>query len=162
HAIAEFVQSLNHAQRRNLRCRPRPGTRRQCDVPSERTFRRLLKAVDAESLKDVLVQWMAQQDPRPVTVLHLDGKVVKNAQPAPANAQQTTTPPPPTRAQTHRRPASSPRRPGALGWPRGAAAVGVGGRPPTGPRGGGGRPPPRRPNQEPQLKTPRGDKIPPP
>src|SRR6266853_6037036 len=63
HAIAEFVQSLNHGQRRNLRCRPRPGTRRQCDVPSERTFRRLLKAVNAESLKDLLVQWMGQQDP---------------------------------------------------------------------------------------------------
>jgi hypothetical protein len=87
HAIAEFVQSLNHAQRRNLRCRPRPGTRRQCDVPSERTLRRLLKAMDAQSLKDVLVQWMAQQDPRPVAVLHLDGKVLKNAQPAPASAQ---------------------------------------------------------------------------
>ena len=25
HAIAEFAQSLNHAQRRRLRCRPRPG-----------------------------------------------------------------------------------------------------------------------------------------
>src|SRR6266550_2797842 len=31
-----------------------------------------------------LVQWMGQEDPRPVEVLHLDGKVVKNAQPAPA------------------------------------------------------------------------------
>jgi hypothetical protein len=87
HAIAEFVQSLNHGQRRNLRCRPRPGTRRQGDVPSERTLRRLLKAVDAESLKDRLVQWMGQADPRPVAVLHLDGKVVKNAQPAPACLQ---------------------------------------------------------------------------
>jgi len=87
HAIAEFVHSLNHGQRRNLRCRPRPGTRRQCDVPSERTFRRLLKAVDAESLKDVLVQWMSQQDLRPVEVLHLDGKVLKNAEPAPACAK---------------------------------------------------------------------------
>lgn len=87
HAVAEFAQSLNHGQRRNLRCRPRPGTRRQCDVPSERTFRRLLKAVDAQSLKDALVQWMAQQDPRPVGVVHLDGKVLKNAQPAPASAK---------------------------------------------------------------------------
>jgi hypothetical protein len=84
HAIAQFVQSLNHGQRRHLRCRPRPGTRRQCEVPSERTFRRLLKVVDAQGLKDVLVEWMAQQDPRPTEVLHLDGKVVKNAQPAPA------------------------------------------------------------------------------
>jgi hypothetical protein len=87
HAVAEFAQSLNHGQRRNLRCRPRPGTRRQCDVPSERTFRRLLKAVEAQSLKDALAEWMAQQDPRPVAVLHLDGKVLKNAQPAPACAK---------------------------------------------------------------------------
>lgn len=87
HAIAEFAASLNHGQRRHLRCRPRAGTRRQCDVPGERTFRRLLKAVEAEPLKDVLVEWMRQQDPRPVAVLHLDGKVVKNAGPAPACAQ---------------------------------------------------------------------------
>lgn len=87
HAIAEFAQSLNHAQRRHLRCRPRAGTRRQCDVPGERTFRRLLKSVEAGPLKDVLVRWMGQQDARPVAVLHLDGKVVKNAQPAPACAR---------------------------------------------------------------------------
>ena len=29
HAIAEFAASLNHGQRRHLRCRPRPHTRRQ-------------------------------------------------------------------------------------------------------------------------------------
>jgi len=86
HAIAEFAQSLNHGQRRHLRCRPRPGTRRQCDVPGERTFRRLLKSVKAEPLKAVLVEWMRQQDPSPVAVLHLDGKVIKNAQAAPACA----------------------------------------------------------------------------
>ena len=86
HAIAEFAHSLNHAQRRHLRCRPRPGTRRQCDVPGERTFRRLLKSVRAELLKEVLVEWMRQEDPSPVEVLHLDGKVVKNAQAAPACA----------------------------------------------------------------------------
>lgn len=87
HAIAQFAESLNHGQRRHLRCRPRAGTRRQCDVPGERTFRRLLKAVQVEPLKDVLVQWMCQQDARPVAVLHLDGKVVKNAEPAPACAK---------------------------------------------------------------------------
>jgi hypothetical protein len=86
HAIAEFAQSLNHAQRRHLRCRPRPGTRRQCDVPGERTIRRLLKSVKAEPLKEILVEWMRQQNPSPVAVLHLDGKVVKNAQAAPACA----------------------------------------------------------------------------
>ena len=86
HAIAEFAESLNHGQRRHLRCRPRPGTRRQCDVPGERTIRRLLKSVKAEPLKEVLVEWMRQQDPSPVDVLHLDGKVVKNAGAAPACA----------------------------------------------------------------------------
>jgi hypothetical protein len=56
-------------------------------VPGERTFRRLLKAVDADALKVVLAAWMAQQDPVPAEVLHLDGKVVKNARPAPACVQ---------------------------------------------------------------------------
>lgn len=92
HAIAEFAASLNHGQRRALRCRPRAGTRRQCDVPGERTFRRMLEAVDAEPLKEALVQWMEQQDPQPVAVLHLDGKVVKNAQPAPACAPAESVP----------------------------------------------------------------------
>jgi len=91
HAIAEFAQSLNHAQRRQLRCRPRPGKPREYDVPSERTFRRLLKAVDPEPLKDVLVGWMATEDPAPLHVVHVDGKVVKNAQAAPPRspAQQS-------------------------------------------------------------------------
>ncbi len=87
HAIAQFAESLNPGQRRQLRCRPRPKTRRQCDVPGERTFRRLLKAINAEELKDVLVAWMAQEDLEPVQVIHLDGKVVKNADPAPAMAK---------------------------------------------------------------------------
>ena len=92
HAIAEFAASLNHGQRRALRCRPRTGTRRQCEVPGERTFRRMLKAVKAQQLKDALVKWMAQQDPHPVQVLHLDGKVLKNAQPAPASARSEPVP----------------------------------------------------------------------
>ena len=54
HAIAEFAQGLNHAQRRCLRCRPRPGRPRDYDVPGERTFRRLLKQVVPEELKDAL------------------------------------------------------------------------------------------------------------
>jgi hypothetical protein len=84
HAIAEFAASLNHGQRRQLRCRPRPNTRRQCDVPGEHTFRRLLKTLNAAELQAVLVAWMAQEDPTPVQVVHLDGKVLKNAAPAPA------------------------------------------------------------------------------
>ena len=86
HAIAEFAQSLNHAQRRCLRCRPRRGKPRQYNVPSERTLRRLLKKVDPEQLKEVLVGWMQTEDPAPLRVVHADGKVVKNAQPAPPRA----------------------------------------------------------------------------
>jgi hypothetical protein len=83
HAIAEFARSLNQAQRRRLRCRPRPGQPGKHDVPSERTFRRLLKKVDPEQLKEVVVGWMQTEDPAPLRVVHADGKVVKNAQPAP-------------------------------------------------------------------------------
>lgn len=83
HAIAEFARSLNQAQRRHLRCRPRPGQPRAYDVPSERTLRRLLKKVDPEQLKEVLVGWMQAEDPAPLRVVHADGKVLKNAQPAP-------------------------------------------------------------------------------
>jgi len=86
HAIAEFAHSLNHGQRRRLRCRPRSGRPREYDVPSERTFRRLLKQVDSEQLKEVLVGWMPTQDTALLKVVHADGKVVKNAQPAPARS----------------------------------------------------------------------------
>jgi len=84
HAIAQFAAGLNHAQRRHLRCWPRPGRPREYDVPGERTFRRLLKKVDPEELKAVLVRWMEQEDPTAPRVIHADGKVVKNAEPAPA------------------------------------------------------------------------------
>lgn len=84
HAIAEFAQSLNHGQRWRLRCRPRAGQSRQYDVPGERTFRRVLKVLEAPSLKEVLVQWMEQRDPQCLEVVHVDGKVIKNAAPAPA------------------------------------------------------------------------------
>ena len=84
HAIAEFARSLNHGQRRRLRCRPRPGKRREFDVPCERTFSRLLEAIPSAELRQLYADWMAGLDPEPVTVLHLDGKVLKNADPAPA------------------------------------------------------------------------------
>lgn len=83
HAIAEFAKSLNHGQRRRLRCRPRPRTRRQFDVPCERTFGRLFEALDSEQLRRLFCDWMARLDPHPVTVMHLDGKVLKNTDPAP-------------------------------------------------------------------------------
>ena len=85
-AIADFAQSLTHGQRRHLRCRPRRGRPREYDVPSERTFRRLLKQVAPEELKNVVVAWMADADPEPLQCVHVDGKVVKNAEPAPARS----------------------------------------------------------------------------
>jgi Domain of unknown function (DUF4338)/DDE_Tnp_1-associated len=84
HAIAEFAESLNHGQRRRLRCRPRRGRAREHDVPCERTFRRMLEKVNCEELKDVLCAWMAAEDPAPLEIVHVDGKVLKNAEPAPA------------------------------------------------------------------------------
>jgi hypothetical protein len=48
---------------------------RQFDVPSERTFRRVLKVVHCDSLKEALVGWMRHEDPRPLERVHLDGKV---------------------------------------------------------------------------------------
>ena len=83
HAIAEFAHSLSHPQRRRLRCRPRRGRAREYDVPSERTIRRILKKVDCEELKTVVVTWMQAEDPAPLEVVHVDGKVLKNAEPAP-------------------------------------------------------------------------------
>lgn len=88
HAIAEFAQSLNHGQRRRLRCRPRRGAPRQFDVPCERTFTRLFKAIDPEKLSPIFCDWMAQLDPQPADILHLDGKVLKNTRPAPAKLQE--------------------------------------------------------------------------
>ncbi len=96
HAIAEFAQGLNHAQRRRLRCWPRPGRPREYDVPGERTIRRLLKQVDPEELKTVLTGWMHRQDPTPAKLLHADGKVVKNANPAPARSSTVAQPREPT------------------------------------------------------------------
>ena len=90
HAIAEFAKSLNHGQRRRLRCPPRRGTRRQFDVPCERTFERMLKVIDADQLRQVYSGWMAGMDPRPLKVMHLDGKVLRNADPAPARLQEDT------------------------------------------------------------------------
>jgi hypothetical protein len=69
-----------------LRCRPRKGRPREYDVPCERTFRRLLQEVDAEQLKEVLTGWMEAEDRAALQVVHVDGKVVKNACPAPARS----------------------------------------------------------------------------
>jgi len=88
HAIAQFAKSLNHGQRRRLRCHPRRGCVRQFDVPCERTFIRLFKKVDPDQLRPIFSDWMAGLDPQPVDTLHLDGKVLKNADPAPPRLKE--------------------------------------------------------------------------
>lgn len=88
HAMAEFAESLNHGQRRRLRCRRRPGTRHQFEVPCERTFYRLLEIIPPDQLRRTYAEWMAQIDPDPVQILHLDGKVLKNADPAPPRLKE--------------------------------------------------------------------------
>jgi hypothetical protein len=81
--IAQFAQSLNHGQRRRLRCRPDPGRPRQYVVPSHDTFERLLDQIDSEQLLGSLVKWMQEQDPRALKLLHFDGKLLKHTDPAP-------------------------------------------------------------------------------
>jgi hypothetical protein len=55
----------------------------------------LLKRVDPEELKAVLVRWMEQEDRTRPKVIHADGKVVKNADPAPARSATDTPSPEP-------------------------------------------------------------------
>ncbi len=88
HAIAEFAESLNHGQRRRLRFRRISGARHQFEVPCERTFERLFKMIPCDQLRQLYSQWMATLDPEPVKVLHMDGKVIKNADPAPARLKE--------------------------------------------------------------------------
>lgn len=88
HAIAEFAKSLNHGQRRQLRFRRIVGTRHQFEVPCERTFERVLKMIPNDSLRSVYSEWMATLDPEAVKVLHMDGKAIRNADPAPARLKE--------------------------------------------------------------------------
>jgi hypothetical protein len=88
HAIADFAQSLNHGQRRRLRCRRRAGARRQFEVPCERTFYRLLEIIAPDELRQIFSGWMEQMDRQAVKILHLDGKVLKNADPAPPRLKE--------------------------------------------------------------------------
>lgn len=88
HAIAEFAKSLNHGQRRQLRFRRILGTRHQFEVPCERTFERVLKRIACDNLRSVYSEWMATVDPETVRILHLDGKTIRNADPAPAQLKK--------------------------------------------------------------------------
>lgn len=88
HAIGEFALSLNHGQRRQLRFRRVMGTKHQFEIPCGRTFERLLKKISCDQLREVYSQWMATLDPEPLKVLHLDGKAIRNADPAPARLKE--------------------------------------------------------------------------
>ena len=88
HAIAEFAQSLNHGQRRQLRFRRNKGTKHQFEMACERTFERLLKEISCDELRRVFSEWMATLDPEPLKVLHMDGKAIRNADPAPARLKE--------------------------------------------------------------------------
>ena len=88
HAIAEFAKSLNHGQRRLLRFRRILGKRRQFEVPCERTFERVLKQISCDELRKVYSQWMATLDKEAPKVLHMDGKALRNADPAPPRLQE--------------------------------------------------------------------------
>jgi hypothetical protein len=88
HAVAEFAQSLNHGQRRRLRCRARPGSPRQYDVPCERTFYRFFEMINPDELRATFTAWMAVLDPSQLKLLHWDGKGVRNADPAPPRLRE--------------------------------------------------------------------------
>jgi len=90
HAIAEFAESLNHGQRRRLRCPARRGTRRQYEIPCQRTFHRILQRIDSDQLRQAYSMWMESMDPSVLKTLHLDGKVIKNATPAPPRLKKDT------------------------------------------------------------------------
>ena len=87
-AMAAFARSLNHGQRRRLHCRPRDQTQRQYDVPCQRTFERVLEALPSDQLVRLLARWMAVHDPQPLTLVHLDGKLIHRANPAPPRLEQ--------------------------------------------------------------------------
>jgi hypothetical protein len=48
----------------------------------------LLAVIEPDQLRQGFAGWMATLDPQPVRVLHLDGKVLRNARPAPARLAQ--------------------------------------------------------------------------
>jgi len=81
--LAEFAESLNHGQRRRLRCWPNRDHPGQYCVPSQSTFERALAEVDSEQLLRSLATWMREQDPTRPELIHFDGKVCKNTDPAP-------------------------------------------------------------------------------
>ena len=82
-AIADFAKSLNHAQRRRLRCRVRSGKLNEYEVPCHRTFVRVFNKLPPDNFAKLIAEWMAHLDKTPVDILHLEGKVVKRATAAP-------------------------------------------------------------------------------
>ena len=49
----------------------------------------MLKVIDPDKLRQVYSGGMARMDPRPLKVMHLDGKVLWNADPAPLASRRT-------------------------------------------------------------------------
>ena len=60
----------------------------QFEIPCERTFERLLKVISCDQLREIYFKWMATLDPEPVKILHMKGKVIRNADPAPARLKE--------------------------------------------------------------------------
>lgn len=80
-AIALFAQDLTPAQRASLRCWFNPRTRRY-DVPAENCFYRVLKAVPAGPLQQVLWAWQkARLGAADSEVVVLDGKALRGSGP---------------------------------------------------------------------------------
>lgn len=76
--FAAFAQHLTKPQRRKLRCRVDPATD-ALGVPSEPTFRRAFKRLDRVAFQKLLVEWLAEHDPEPVSAIAVDGKTVKGS-----------------------------------------------------------------------------------
>jgi hypothetical protein len=80
-AIALFAQDLTPAQRASLRCWFNPRTRRYA-VPTENCFYRVLKAVPAGPLQQVLWAWQkARLGAADSDVVVLDGKALRGSGP---------------------------------------------------------------------------------
>lgn len=77
--LAKFARQMSHGQRRALgiRC----NRQRKCPSPSQPTFSRLLKAVDAKKVEEALLAFQAQvRGPAPAdAMVAIDGKAAKRS-----------------------------------------------------------------------------------
>lgn len=75
-AVAEWAQRLSQKQRQQIGCRYNPQTRRY-EVPSETAIRRLLQAMDADTLDARLGAWFWKISGK--KTIAVDGKTLKGA-----------------------------------------------------------------------------------